>query len=81
MGWNQVEQAVGNLAKAICESQEYTRYQDIRAKVHEDLELEQKIHAYRQDTYRLQNTLDGAALSELADRMGRESVEFRKGRL
>lgn len=81
MGWDQVEQAVGDLAKAVCESREYIRYQDIRAKVHEDLELEQKIHAYRKDTYRLQNTMDGAALLELADRMERESVEFRKNPL
>lgn len=75
---NQVEQAVENLANAICESQEYVRYQKIRAIVHEDLDLEQKIHAYRRDNYKVQNTKDGAALLELADRMERENAEFRK---
>lgn len=74
----QVEQAIENLAKAICESREYVRYQKIREIVHEDSELEKKIHAYRRDNYKVQNTKDGAALLELADRMERENAEFRK---
>ena len=51
----QVEQAIENLAKAICESREYVRYQKIREIVHEDPQLEKKIHAYRRDNYKVQN--------------------------
>ena len=44
---SQINEALEGLIQAIWEGEEYKRYQEIRAKVHEQPELEQRIHAFR----------------------------------
>lgn len=78
---NQVDAAVERLIQAIYESKEYKRYQAIRAKVHENLQLEANIHAYRKRIYEFQNSMDESDMYERADRLERESVEFRQNPL
>ncbi len=74
----QRDEALDGLIHAIHESPEYKRYQDIRAKVHELPELEQKIHAFRKKNYETQNFADEWDLYERVDGLEREGAEFRK---
>lgn len=74
----QMETALDGLIQAIHESPEYRKYQDIRAKVHELPQLEQKIHAFRKKNYEIQNFADEWDLYERVDGLEREGAEFRK---
>jgi cell fate (sporulation/competence/biofilm development) regulator YlbF (YheA/YmcA/DUF963 family) len=73
-----VEKAMAGLVHAVWESSEYRRYQDIRRKVHEQPELEQRIHAFRKKNYEVQNFADGRSLYEKVDGLEREGLELRK---
>ncbi len=73
-----VEQAVRDLVQAIWESEEYRRYQDIRTRVHELPELEQRIHVFRKKNYNIQNYADEHSLFDQVDELEREGAEFRK---
>ena len=73
-----VEKALEALVLALHESREYIRYQEIRAKVQKQPELEQKIHAFRRKNYEIQNSTDEWNLYERVDELEREGAEFRK---
>lgn len=75
---NWVDREVQNLIQAIWASEEYRRYQDIRARVHQMPELEQRIHAFRKKNYNTQNFADEHSLFDQVDELEREGAEFRK---
>ncbi len=75
---SQIDEALEGLIQAIWEGEEYQRYQKIRAKVHEQPELEQKIHAFRKKNYEVQNRANDRALYDQVDGLEREGIEFRK---
>ena len=75
---NQINEALEGLIQAIWEGEEYKSYQEIRAKVHEQPELEQKIHAFRKKNYEVQNLTDERSLYDRMDNLEREGTEFRK---
>ena len=52
---NQIDEALEGLVQAIREGEEYQKYQAVRAKVHEQPQLEEKIHAFRKKNYEVQN--------------------------
>ncbi len=74
----QIEEALDGLICAIHESPEYKNYQDIREKVHEQPELEQRIHAFRKKNYVTQNSVDEWDLYERVDGLEREGAEIRR---
>lgn len=74
---NRIEEALRELVQAFRESQEYIKYQEIRAKVHTDLQLEEQIHAYRRMIYEIQNSAKELDLYEETDRLERDSADFR----
>lgn len=73
-----IDEALEGLIKAIWESEEYKRYQDIREKVHEQPELERRIYAFRKKSYDIQNFADEKVLYDQVDSLEREGFEFRK---
>ncbi len=75
---SQINEALEGLIQAIWEGEEYKRYQEIRAKVHEQPELEQRIHAFRKKNYEVQNRANERALYDQVDGLEREGIEFRK---
>lgn len=75
---SQIDEALEGLIQAIWEGEEYQRYQKIRAKVHEQPELEERIHAFRRKNYEVQNRTEGRALYDQVDGLEREGIEFRK---
>ncbi|MDE7311038.1 MAG: YlbF family regulator [Eubacterium sp.] len=75
---NQINEALEGLIQAIWEGEEYKRYQAIRAKVHEQPQLEQQIHAFRKKNYEVQNLTEEKKLYDQADQLEREGIEFRK---
>lgn len=75
---SRIDQATEGLIQAIWESTEYKHYQDIRGRVHELPELEQRIHAFRKKSYETQNYGDEWDLYERVDSLEREGAEFRK---
>ncbi len=86
-GWPQartdsrVDLAVKDLVEAVWDSPEYRRYQNIRAKVHAQPELEARIHAFRKKNYQTQNFTDERSLFDQADELEREGEQFRKNPL
>lgn len=52
----QIEEVLDELLNAIRNSDEYTRYQKIRKKVHEFPTLEHTLNEYRKQNYELQNS-------------------------
>ena len=72
---SQINEALEGLIRAIWEGEEYKHYQEIRAKVHEQPELEQRIHAFRKKNYEVQNHGNERILYDQVDGLERE---FRK---
>ncbi|MCI9612265.1 MAG: YlbF family regulator [Eubacterium sp.] len=75
---NQIDEALEGLVQAIREGEEYQKYQAVRAKVHEQPQLEEKIHAFRKKNYEVQNLTEEKKLYDQADKLEREGIEFRK---
>ncbi len=76
-----IDAALEELVKAVIESTEYKRYQDICEKVRAYPQLEQQIHAYRKQVYDIQNFTESRDLYEQVDKLEREGVEFRRNPL
>ena len=73
---SQINEALEGLIQAIWEGEEYKRYQEIRAKVHEQPELEQRIHAFRKKNYEVQNRAnERARICSLSQRINWELVQ------
>ena len=75
---NQIDEALEGLVQTIREGEEYQKYQAVRAKVHEQPQLEEKIHAFRKKNYEVQNLTEEKKLYDQADKLEREGIEFRK---
>ncbi|MDD6057606.1 MAG: YlbF family regulator [Clostridiales bacterium] len=69
---NETEKALQELVKAVRASEEYTRYQDTRNRLHQLPELEARVNAFRKESYRLQSGDGVLDLYEETDRMERE---------
>ena len=75
---SRMDEAMQELVEAVKFSEEYIRYQDIKNRVHNQPQLEEQIHAFRQKNYLLQNSQGTVDLYEETDRMENEYREFRK---
>ena len=78
---SRMDEAMHELVEAIKFSEEYIRYQDIKNRVHNQPQLEQQIHEFRQKNYLLQNSDGNVDLYDATDKMEQEYREFRKNPL
>ena len=78
---NRIETALNDLIMAFRESQEYVKYQEIRARVHEDPKLEEQIHTYRKMIYEVQNSAENRDMYKETERLERDGEGFRKNPL
>lgn len=75
---SRMDEAMQELVEAVKFSEEYIRYQDIKNRVHNQPQLEEQIHAFRQKNYLLQNSDGNVDLYDATDKMEQEYREFRK---
>lgn len=78
---SRMDEAMQELVEAVKFSEEYIRYQDIKNRVHNQPQLEEQIHAFRQKNYLLQNSDGNVDLYDATDKMEQEYREFRKNPL
>lgn len=75
---NQVEEALNALIQSIKSSPEYTRYQDISARVHEQPELERQMNQFRRENFEAQNATGIWDLYERMDKLEKDYEDFRR---
>lgn len=78
---NEIDEAIEILIDAIKSSEEYIQYQKMQEKVDSLPELSERINAYRQQLYRMQNSQGTVDIYEETDRLTRENEEFRKNEI
>lgn len=77
---DQLEERIAELLQAIRQTQEYRRYQDAKNKLHEDPELERKVHEFRKKNHEIQNSGNVDLFWEV-DQLERENTAIRKNPL
>ena len=65
---SRMDEAMQELVEAVKFSEEYIRYQDIKNRVHNQPQLEEQIHAFRQKNYLLQNSDGNVDLYDATDK-------------
>lgn len=74
MYMNRVDEGVGLLAEALKESSEYQKYQEMRAKIHQDSEKERQVNEFRKKVYLLPNSREQMDLFTEMERLQEESA-------
>ncbi len=74
---NRVDECINLLTEALRESPEYQKYQEMRAKLHQDPEKERQVNEFRKRTYLLQNSREQIDLFTEIDRLQQESAPLR----
>lgn len=74
---DEMNTALNGLVQAIKNSQEYKRYQLAREKLHEEPELEHKVHEFRKINFQIQNS-GNVNLFDEVDRLEQENTELRR---
>lgn len=77
MCMNRVDESIGLLAEALKESPEYQKYQEMRAKIHQDSEKERQVNEFRKKLYLLQNSREQMDLFTEMERLQEESAPLR----
>lgn len=78
---SRMDEAMQELVDAIKFSEEYIRYQDIKNRVHNQPQLEQRDPRISPQNYLLQNSDGNVDLYDATDKMEQEYREFRKNPL
>lgn len=73
-----VDDCLKKLVSAVLNSEEYTKYQEIRGKIKLEPEKERSIHNFRRRNYLLQRSKDNMDLFEEIDHLEQEFARFRQ---
>jgi cell fate (sporulation/competence/biofilm development) regulator YlbF (YheA/YmcA/DUF963 family) len=80
-GMNEVGRCTQELVKAICNSQEYREFEEIKKKVRENPGLQEEIDRFRRKNFELQNKMESDDLYADLDEFQRESEGLRSNPL